>query len=344
MKRVLRKTVSLIGAPFICTLLGSLGAIFIIPFYGITTALPLLPLCALALGFVKINTTVKTLIFALCGGIFAAGYSANGTDILIYATVCGVSAFLGTLTVKMFKKEKVRFWSVLPLAAMVALQLCFGGNLISYIKANKAINNYVDQTYDVELFEIEHLRYDYISQMWRAQISSKVLIGTYADIIAYNDSVVDNYVNLVEEQIMGNTRAELANLLRSAFPEMSFTVVSEGILNFGEYVIDENTLYKTDINDMVFSVYIGSLSDTDAFLKDCKNFRAVIEESDTSFGRVIFRGGGLGVYDMEQVYLKAPSHLSLTDVSRVKYNCGTVFEHRQDKLDRHFIKNEFLYD
>ena len=104
------------SAPLICAVLGFAGAVCIVPFSGVMTALPLLTVCALLAGFVDMHPAAKATIFAVCGGLLGAGYSGEAFDIIVFAAICGISGFLGHVTVNLFRDETKRFWAVLPLA------------------------------------------------------------------------------------------------------------------------------------------------------------------------------------------------------------------------------------
>lgn len=326
------------SAPLICAVLGFAGAVCIVPFSGVMTALPLLPVCALLAGFVDMHPAAKATIFAVCGGMLGAGYSGEAFDIIVFAAICGISALLGHVTVNIFRDETKRFWAVLPLAAVVAIQLVFGGNIVSYVKAMQVSENYVNQHYDGADENVGKLEYHYLSGSWRREITSLPRAEAIGGLVVCDKVVQDNYVNKVERLLMAKKRTEIANVLRDAFPNGSFTVESEKIYGYpdGDVKITDNTDYT---DKMVFVVYLGALTDGDGFLASAEEYREALIAAEVDVARVVFRGGGLGLYPMEEVNTGLP----FTE-NKVKYNCGVVFDRLQDGLDRHFIKNIFLYN
>lgn len=325
------------SAPIICAVLGFTGSASIIPFSGVLTALPILPVCAVAAGFLDLHPAAKTLFFAFCGGILGAGYSGDMIDIIIYAVICGVCALLGNAAANLFRKETKRFWAVLPLAATVAIQLAFGGNVISYISAKQVSDNYVNQNYDGKDEVIGKLEYHYLTRTWRREVSSRPIPSAMGELVVCDEVVQDNYVNNVERLLMSEKRAQIANVLRKAFPDGSFKVEAKKIYGYpdGDVLIEDYTDYA---DRMVFVVYLGALTDSEGFLKTASAYREALMAADIETGKIVFRGGGLGLYPMEEVYTGMPF-----SETKVKYNCGAVFENLQDGLDRHFIKNIFVY-
>ncbi len=338
MKENLKRFWQTASAPLLCAALGFIGSVCIIPFSGVMTALPILPICAVAAGFLDLHPAAKTLFFAFCGGILGAGYSGDIFDIIVYAAVCGVSGLLGNVTVNMFRDETRRFWAVLPLAAVAAIQLVFGGNIISYINAKQVSDNYVNQHYDGNNETVGKLEYHYFSRSWRREISSLPHAEAISELVVCDKVVQDNYVNKVERLLMAEKRAEIANVLRNAFPDGSFTVEAEKIYGYpdGDVFISDNTDYT---DRMVFVVYLGALTDSEGFLNYASAYREALMAADIDVAKIVFRGGGLGMYPMEEVYTGMPF-----SETKVKYNCGAVFGHLQDGLDKHFIKNIFLYN
>lgn len=325
------------SAPVLCAALGFIGSAGIIPFSGVLTALPILPICAVAAGFLDLHPAAKTLFFAFCGGILGAGYSGDMTDIIVYAVICGVCALSGNAAANLFRDETKRFWAVLPLAATVAIQLAFGGNIVSYFNAKQVSDNYVNQNYDGADEVVGKLEYHYLTRTWRREVSSLPYPEAIGELVVCGEVVQDNYVNKVERLLMSKKRAEIANVLRKAFPQGSFTVEAEKIYGYpdGNVRISDTADYT---DRMAFVVYLGALTDSEGFLKSASAYREALTAADIDVAKIVFRGGGLGLYPMEEVYAGTPF-----SETKVKYNCGAVFAHLQDGLDRHFIKNIFLY-
>ncbi len=340
MKERLKKIYGSLGSPVLCAVLGFIGAACIVPFSGILTALPLLPLCGIGAGFLKLKRGTKTAFFAVCGGLLAAGYSADAAKIIIYAIVCGLTALLCDYCITLFKNRKTAFWAVIPLAASVALQLVFGGNIITYSNALKVSDEYVKKNYaDSENEIIGGLEYDFITRTWRREVISKEYSDANGKLIVFDKTVSDSYAKKTEKLLMSEQRAKIANILRDAFPNGSFTVVSEKIYGYpdGSITYPDKSTDRTD--KMVFAVYLGALTDSEGFLNTAAEYRQVLKNAGIDIGNVIFLGGGLGLYPMEEVYADMPF-----SSAKVKYNCGKVFERLQAGLDRHFIKDEFLYN
>ena len=337
MKKFLKRFYDAAFSPLLCAVLGFIGALCITPFSGVATALPLLPLCALAAGFLKMNPTVKILFFALCGGLMRAGYSAEVTDILVFALVCAACVALGHYTVLLFKNKKYRFWAVIPLGVAFAIQMAFGGNLVSYINAKNATDNYVNSHYDGENEDVGGLEYHYISRTWRREIKSLPVPVVVGELVVCKDYVRDDYVNKVEAYLMTEQRAAVANALRAAFPDGSFKVEAEKIYGYPDS--DIFTTDKADYTDrMVFAVYLGALTDQEGFLSTASLYRMALENAGVDAAQIIFRGGGHGLYPMEEVYFESP-----LQNTRIKYNCGSVFYPLQRELDKYFGNEQIVY-
>lgn len=331
MKKIIKQLKEFNWSPVLCVILAFAGAVFITPFSGFATALPLLPLCALAAGYLNFNPAAKVIIFALCGALLRAGYSSDRFDIIVFAAVCGVSVLLGHFTAKLFRAKKYRFWAVIPLGIIFALQLAFGGNIVAYINAKNISDNYVNQTYDGCDETVGKLEYHYITRTWRREIQSLPTPVVKGELVVYKDYIQDNYVNKVERHLMSERRTEIANVLRAAFPNGSFTVESENIYGYPYSDISAND-QSDDTEKMVFAVYLGALTDEEGFLNTAYLYRKAIEDAGIDYGNIIFRGGGHGMYPMEEVYTE-----SLFDETRIKYNCGTVFAYMQKNLDKYFL-------
>lgn len=337
MKKLLKRFCKTAFAPVMCALLGFAGALCITPFSGMATALPILPLCALAAGFLEMKPGLKILLFALWGGLMRAGYSAEMTDILVFALVCAACAGLGHYAVVLFKNRKYRFWAVVPLGAAVAIQMAFGGNIVSCINAKILSDDYVNQNYAGENETAEGLEYHYISRTWRREIKSSPVPVVIGELVIYGDHIQDNYVNKVEHYLMTEQRAAVANALRDAFPNGSFKVEAEKIYGYPDG--DVFTTDKTDYtNRMVFTVYLGALTDEEGFLNTAALYREALESAGIDAARIIFRGGGHGLYPMEEVYFESP-----LQKSRIKFNCGSVFYPLQRELDKHFGNEQLVY-
>lgn len=340
MKEKLKSLYNTLGGPVICALLGFIGAACIVPSAGMLTALPILPLCGILAGLLAPKRSIKTAFFAVCGMLISAGYAADVPNILIYGVICGATAFLCDYGISLIKKEKVRFWAVFPLGAAVALQLVFGGNLVAYFNAADISESYIENHYkDSENEEIGKLEYDFLTRTWQREIASKSY-GDAKGLLTVCDKVVfDGYAKKTEYLLMAEQRARIAGILRKAFPDGSFTVVSERINGYP----DGTVTYPADMSDrnedMIFSVYLGALTNPEGFLKTCSEYRKALKNAGIDTDKIIFRGGGWGLYPMQEVYTDMPFCQA-----KIKYNCGNVFDRRQDNLDKHFIKDNFLYN
>ena len=317
--------------PTLCALLGFIGAVCITPFSGVITTLPLLPLCGLAASFLKLNIVIKILVFACCGAVLSAGYSGEPAYIILYAIICGVTVLLCEFAHKMLAKSKTRFWAILPVAAAVAIQTTFGGNIVSYINAKQLSDDYVNANYDGTDEVVDGLEYDFLTQTWRRNIYSLPKPEVIGNIVIGGEYIHDNYVDKVEQKLMEEKRAELASVLRKAFPDGRFTVASEKISGYpeGNVFISDTTDYS---DKMVFVVYLGELTDRNGFLKIASAYNEVVMQSSFASSKVIFRGGGLGLSNMEAIYLNVP-----TVQSSVKFNCHNALSHLQYGLDEYFI-------
>ena len=340
MKDKLKKLYKTLGGPVICALLGFIGAACIVPSAGVLTALPILPLCGICAGLLFPKRGVKTAFFAVCGMLISAGYAAEVPNIIIYGVICGATVFLCDCGISIIKKEKVRFCAVFPLGAAVALQLVFGGNLVTYFNAVNVSDNYIENTYeDSENEIIGKLEYDFLTRTWQREIVSKSYAEAHGMLTVCDKVVFDGYAKKTEYLLMDEERAKVAGILRKAFPDGSFTVVSERINcypNGATITYPDNTDRS---EDMVFSVYLGALTDPEGFLKTCCEYRKALKNAGIDTDKIIFRGGGWGLYPMQEVYTDSPFCRA-----KVKYNCGNVFDRRQDNLDKHFIKDNFLYN
>ncbi len=340
MKDKLKSLYQTTGGPVLCALLGFIGAACIVPSAGVLSALPILPLCGMLAGLLSPKRSVKTALFAVCGMLISAGYGADVPMVVIYGVICGFTAFLCDFGISLFKKEKVRFWAVFPLGAAVALQLVFGGNLITYFNAVNVSGSYIEENYkDSENEEIGKLEYDFLTRTWQREIVSK----SYGDARGYltvcDKAVFDGYAKKTEYLLMNDQRAHVAGILRKAFPDGSFTVVSERINGYPDGTITYPADVTNKKDDMVFSVYLGALTDSEGFLKTCAEYRKALKNAGIDTNKIVFKGGGWGLYPMEEVYNDSPFR-----EAKVKYNCGNVFERRQNNLDNYFIKDNFLYN
>lgn len=340
MKVKFKKIYGSLGSPVLCAVLGFIGAACIVPFSGILTALPLFPLCGIGAGFLKLKRGTKTAFFAVCGGLLAAGYSADVLNIIVYTVICGLTALLCDYCITLFKNKKTAFWAVIPLGAVVAIQLVFGGNIISYSNALKVSDEYIKNNYENSENEIiGGLEYDYVTRTWQREVISKEYSDANGKLIVFDKTVFDGYAKKTERLLMSEQRAKIANILRDAFPDGSFTVVSEKIYGYpdGSITYPDKSIDRS--GRMVFSVYLGALTDSEGFLRTADDYRKALQNAGIDTKKIVFRGGGLGMYPMEEVY----SHIPF-DTAKVKYNCGRVFSHLQTGLDRYFIKDEFLYN
>lgn len=338
MKKTLKRFYNTAGVHVLCGLLGFIGAVFITPFSGFATALPILPLCAVAAGFIKLDVKEKVLLFALCGGMLRAGYSAVIADIFVFALICGACGALGHYTVKIFASKKHRFWAVVPLGIAVAFQIAFGGNLVSYINAKTLTDNYVNQNYISGDQDIGKLEYHYLSRTWRREIKSLPIPEATGELVVSKKYVMDSYVNQVEQYLMAEQRSDIANVLRKAFPDGSFKVEAEKIFGYpnGRVYISDTADYS---DKSVFVVYLGALTDKDGFLYTTSLYRQALEEAGVESVQIIFRGGGHGLYPMEEVYVSSLFEKKQT----VKFNCGSVFYPLQRELDKHFGNEQIVY-
>ncbi len=334
MKKVLNIMNSTTGATVLCALLGFLGSICMVPSSGILTALPLLPAIAVAAAFINLSVFTKAAIFALFGGLLNAVYFSSNIDIAVYAAVCGFSVLLACMAKNFFKNKKLRFWAVIPFAAIFALQMFFGGNIVSYIRSSSVLKNYVNLTYTGEYEKTSGMEYHYISRTWRINIVNKNDVTVKGSVVAHGDVATDNYVNRAEEHALSNLRTEIAGVLRKSFAGHSFNVVAEKLYGF-------NVKEPQAVNrkNAVFCVYIEKMATPDEFLKLCNKYRNALNEANLSDVKIIFRGRTLAIYDMEEVYY--PLNLK---PAKVKYYCGAVLPFLQDRLDNYFADNTFKYN
>ena len=339
MKEKLKKLYETLGGPVFSALLGFIGAACIVPSAGVLSALPILPLCGVCAGLLPAKRSIKTAFFAGCGMLISAGYGAEVPYIIVYGVICGATAFLCDLCIALAKKEKLRFLAVVPLGAAVAVQLVFGGDPVSYFNAVNVSESYIENHYkNSENENIGKLEYDFITRTWQREVVSKTYAEANGRLTVCDKVVFDGYAKKAELLLMSDQRAKVAGILRKAFPDGSFTVVSERINGYpeGSVTYPDNTDRS---EDMVFSVYLGALTDPEGFLKTCSEYRKALKDAGIDTNKIIFKGGGWGLYPMQEVYNDSP----FTE-AKVKYNCGSVFKRMQDNLDKHFINNSFLYN
>ncbi|MDD5916733.1 MAG: hypothetical protein PUC63_04300 [Clostridiales bacterium] len=337
------RNASMLRTVLIC-IAAAAGGVCIIPYSGIMTALPVLPLCACAAALIPGNPLLKGACFAAFSGVFAAAYYQSNLETLLFAAGAAATVLIAEYAVRLIRRSFKRPGGkvlIIPAAAMlavtVAIQIFLGGSLPQYIKANIAITDYVNNNYRTGSETAGAVRFDRTDRVFKSEIVSAPTALCRGTVSFRGGLIYDNYVNSVENALTETPRSNLLAVLREAFPTGNFTLTAVSIEGYpdGSVTYGDTTDYSSRVH---YTICFNRQTDAAGFAADAVKYRKALEAAGAEYASVTFLGGGLGTV----VFRELHSRLDLIGNETVGY-CGPLFTALQRDLDMHFAGNILKY-
>ncbi len=182
---------------------------------------------------------------------------------------------------------------VMAVGCLCANALLFG-DPISAALAQKKIDAYIEQTYDVEtgghLFDV--LRFDTRHRVYTLSAACEKYPNLTGEIFVSGDYVVDHYKTLLESLEMQDPASAVLSALADAFPNDTFHVDKLGI----DGLIRPGTHYsiynETDYGQKTsFCVRLSGTISEERLFERAQNYLDVLSGEGVPFGDIVFVGG-----------------------------------------------------
>lgn len=203
---------------------------------------------------------------------------------------------LAELAVWCFRRKKIFpcvIGVILALGCLCTNALLFGDPFSAYA-AQKKIDAYIEQTYDVENggHTFGRIRFDTSSRLYTLTASNERYPNETGELFLCGGYVVDHYRDVLEEQEMQEPANKFITVLREAFPNGAFTVVRLGIDNFPSpdepYSIH---LHKDYSGQVSYCIQIGGATSFDKLLANARKYLDVLSDAGVPYRNLVFTGG-----------------------------------------------------
>lgn len=272
---------------------------------GFWMMFPIYPLCVAGATFLPGKLWYRGAFFLVMTAALNLVERASVLDALPIVGIAATYFVLVELAVWCFRRKKIFpcvIGAVLALGCVCANALLFGNPFSAYA-AQKKINAYIEQTYDVENggHSFGQIRFDTSSRLYILTASSggepkengedyyPVITG---DLVLCGDYVVDHYRDALEAQAMQEPANEMLTALREVFPNGSFTLIRLGIDNFPSPDEPFSIYREKDYSGQVsYCIQLGGATSYEKLAANARKYMDVLSDAGVSYRKLIFTGG-----------------------------------------------------
>lgn len=277
-------------------LLACAAALSFRPSSGFWMMFPIYPLCVAAAAFLPSKRWHRGAFFLVLTTALNLVEQASVLDALPIIGTAFAFFVLAELAVWCFRRKKAFpcvIGAVLAVGCICTNALLFGDPFSAYA-AQKKIDAYIQQTYDLEDggHTFGRIRFDASSRLYTLTASRKQYPNETGELFLCGDYVVDHYRDVLEAQEMQAPADKLITALREAFPNGSFTVTRLGIDNFPSpdepYSIYQEKDYSGQVS---YCIQLGGTTSYKKLLSNARKYIDVLSGAGVSYRKLIFTGG-----------------------------------------------------
>ena len=277
-------------------LLACAGALCFRPSAGRLMMFPVYPVCVALAALLPGKRGTRATLFLVLTAVLNLVEADTVPEALFVLGAAAVFFVLVELAVWCFRRKKrltVVFGVIMAVGCLCANALLFG-DPISASLAQKKIDAYIEQTYDVEtgghLFGA--LRFDTRHRVYTLSAACEKYPILTGEIFLSGEYVVDHYKNVLESLEMQDPASAVLSALAEAFPNDTFHVDKLGMdgLNLPgtRYSIYNETDYG---RKTAFCVRLSGTVSAERLFERARNYLDVLSGEGVPFGDIVFVGG-----------------------------------------------------
>ncbi len=281
-------------------LLACAAALCFRPSAGRWMMFPVYPVCVALAALLPGKRGMRATLFLVLTAFLNLVEADTVPEALFVLGAAAAFFVLVELAVWCFRRKKrltVVFGVIMAVGCLCTNALLFG-DPISAALAQKKIDAYIEQTYDVEngghLFDV--LRFDTCHRVYTLSAACEKYPNLTGEILVSGDYVVDHYRELLESLEMQDPASAVLSALADAFPNDTFHVEKTGI----DGLIKPGTRYsiynETDYGQKTsFCVLLSGTISEEKLYERARNYLDVLSGEGVPFKDVVFVGG-VGIY------------------------------------------------
>lgn len=262
---------------------------------GYWIMLPIYPLCVAIAALLPSKRLYRGIFFLVLTAVLNLMEQDSLPDALVFIGAAFAFFVFVELAVWCFRRKKpfpCVLGAVLVIGCIGANALLFG-DPFSALYAQKKIDAYIQQTYDVENggHSFGRIRFDTKSRLYTLTACNERYPTETGELFLCNGYVVDHYRDVLEVQAMQAPAEALTTVLREAFPKGSFTVIRLGIADFPgqSYSIYSETDYSEKLS---YCIQFGGAPTYEKLLENAQKYLDVLSAEGVPYNNLLFTGGG----------------------------------------------------
>lgn len=265
---------------------------------GILAMTPIALVLFAVAAFIDIGAVARCAVFGVTVFLVNTVENDDTSATIMFTALCLLAVAVFGYAADAIKKKKKHGFAVFGAGAVVSLVLClvFVGNPFTAIKAKTLFDDYTERNYPnnedaaLGVFEFSQIYYRYDTKAFVIDAVSSEYPTEGASLTVANEVVRDGFRDLMEEKISEPYVADMASVLRKAFPDDSFTVSFYGFASLpDEAILSAEAGALAD--NVYYEITVGGIQTADAMTESVEKYINAIDTSGTGYAKIVFKSG-----------------------------------------------------